>query len=35
MTNKMSKINWLWLAIALVLTLVAINLFTPKPVEGA
>lgn len=31
----MSKINWLWLAIVVVLLLVAITLFIPKPVEGA
>ena len=35
MTGKMLKINWLWLALALVLPLVAITLFIPKPVEGA
>jgi hypothetical protein len=35
MTGKMLKINWLRLALALVLPLVAITLFIPKPVEGA
>jgi hypothetical protein len=35
MTGKMLKINWLWLALALVLPLVAITLLIPKPVEGA
>jgi len=35
MTGKILKINWLWLVLALVLPLVAITLFMPKPVEGA
>ena len=35
MTGKILKINWLWLVLALVLTLVAVTLFMPKPVEGA
>jgi hypothetical protein len=35
MTGKILKINWLWLVLALVLPLVAVTLFMPKPVEGA
>ena len=35
MTGKILKINWLWLILALVLPLVAVTLFMPKPVEGA
>ena len=35
MTGRMLKLNWLWLVLALLLPLVAITLFTPKPVEGA
>jgi hypothetical protein len=35
MTGKIFKINWLWLVLALVLPLVAVTFFMPKPVEGA
>jgi len=35
MTVKWLKINWLRLALALVVPLVAVILFAPKPVEGA
>ena len=35
MTGRIHKINWLRLALVLVLSLVAITLLIPKPVEGA
>lgn len=35
MTGRIHKINWLRLALALALSLVAITLLIPKPVEGA
>jgi len=36
MTDKILKVNWLWLVLALLLPLVAITvLLVPKPVEGA
>jgi hypothetical protein len=35
MTRKMIEVNWLWLGMALVLALIVVTLFTPKPVASA